>query len=96
MNRRACAYIAVLSLLLLSGILRPAPARADVSQSDQTASPARSTLSGTVTGRSDGEVLIGAHVHVLGIETGTTTNEYGFYSLSFPAADSVTIVYSYT
>lgn len=53
------------------------------------------TISGTVTDGETGETLIGATVLVRGETTGTTTNEYGFYSLAVPEGDSLTIVYSY-
>lgn len=43
------------------------------------------TLSGTIADQSNNETLIGASVYVVETKTGTTTNEYGFYSLSLPA-----------
>ena len=52
------------------------------------------TLSGYINEASSGETLIGASVYVFGLETGTTTNEYGFYSLSLPAG-SYKIEFSY-
>ena len=52
------------------------------------------TLSGYVKEASSGETLIGASVFVLGKQTGTTTNEYGFYSISLPP-DTYKIEYSY-
>ena len=52
------------------------------------------TLSGYVKEASSGETLIGASVYVLGLQSGTTTNEYGFYSLSLPP-DSYKIEFSY-
>ena len=42
------------------------------------------TLSGTVTDASNGEELLGASVWVSELNTGGTTNEYGFYSVSIP------------
>ncbi|HPN69165.1 MAG TPA: carboxypeptidase-like regulatory domain-containing protein, partial [Saprospiraceae bacterium] len=43
------------------------------------------TISGTIKDGSTGESLIGATVSVEELpNTGTTTNEYGFYSLSIP------------
>ena len=44
------------------------------------------TLSGYVKEAESGETLIGASVYVAELQTGTTTNEYGFYSLSLPPA----------
>jgi len=53
------------------------------------------TLSGTVSDRESGETLIGASVLVGGQSMGTTTNEYGYYSLSLPTNDSLRIEISY-
>ncbi|MGB1031374.1 MAG: TonB-dependent receptor, partial [Flavobacteriales bacterium] len=47
------------------------------------------TISGTVTDQSTGESLIGASVYVTSISRGTTTNLYGFYSLTLPKGDYV-------
>lgn len=43
--------------------------------------PMKSTLSGYIKDK-NGEVLIGANIYVEELETGTSTNNYGFYSLS--------------
>jgi hypothetical protein len=53
------------------------------------------TLSGTITDAENGETLIGASVFVPATGTGTTTNEYGFYSLQLPGDDSIKVVFSY-
>jgi hypothetical protein len=53
------------------------------------------TLSGKLMDAETGETLIGASVFIPSSGTGTTTNEYGFYSLQVPAFDSVEVVYSY-
>jgi len=42
------------------------------------------TLSGYVKEASSGETLIGATVFIKEVQNGTTTNEYGFYSVSVP------------
>lgn len=55
----------------------------------------RYTLSGTLRDAGSGESLIGATVYSLTLETGTTTNPYGFYSPTAPARDSITLVFSY-
>lgn len=53
------------------------------------------TVSGYVKDAENGETLLGANIYLKGkAETGTTTNNYGFYSLSLPAGN-YTIVYSY-
>lgn len=53
------------------------------------------TLSGVITDGKTGETLIGATIYVAEIATGTTTNEYGFYSISLPANQPLTIEFSY-
>lgn len=55
----------------------------------------RFTLSGTITDQDNGETLIGATVLVPSLNLGTSTNEYGFYSLSLPAGDSLLLEFSY-
>lgn len=42
------------------------------------------TLSGTIKDKSNGEVLIGATVHVKEIQAGTLTNAFGFFSITIP------------
>ena len=53
------------------------------------------TISGYVREKGSQEHLIGVNVYLPSTSTGTTTNTYGFYSLTLPAADSVTLVFSY-
>ncbi len=55
----------------------------------------RYTVSGYVREAGSRELLIGVNVYLPGAATGTTTNTYGFYSITLPAADSVTVVFSY-
>jgi hypothetical protein len=43
------------------------------------------TLSGTIKSKKTGETLIGASLRTLDKNAGTSTNEYGFYSLTLPA-----------
>lgn len=45
------------------------------------------TLNGYIKEASSGETLIGATVFVTDLGTGTTTNEYGFYSISIPSGN---------
>jgi len=51
------------------------------------------TISGTITSKNSGESIIGASIKVLNSNYGTTSNEYGFYSLLL-AADTYQVVYS--
>ena len=55
------------------------------------------TLSGVVKDASNGETLIGATIFVPQANTGTVTNEYGFYSITLDeiTSDSVQIDFSY-
>lgn len=53
------------------------------------------TVSGTVKDGENGETLIGATVYAAAFDKGANTNEYGFYSLTLPGGDSVTLQYSY-
>ncbi len=52
------------------------------------------TISGTVRSKQSGELIIGANVYTSNFRHGTTTNEYGFYSLSLPAGNH-NITFSY-
>lgn len=45
------------------------------------------TLSGTITDHKNNETLIGVNVYIPSLKIGTTTNEYGFYSLTVPAGE---------
>lgn len=52
------------------------------------------TISGYVREKSSGEDLIGANVYVKGSSIGTTSNQYGFYTLSLQKG-TYTIIYSF-
>ncbi|MEI6509247.1 MAG: carboxypeptidase-like regulatory domain-containing protein, partial [Bacteroidota bacterium] len=52
------------------------------------------TISGRIIDLKNGEDLIGAVVYVDELKTGTTTNAYGYYSLSIPSGN-YTISVSY-
>ncbi len=53
------------------------------------------TVSGYVKDAATGELLIGASVSLAGTGTGTLTNNYGFYSITLPASDSIPLEISY-
>ncbi|TZF83751.1 TonB-dependent receptor [Pedobacter sp. BS3] len=61
-------------------------------------SQTRYTVSGTVKDAATGETLIGASVKIKELQTGTSTNAYGFFSLSAPAGkyELVTSYLGYT
>ena len=50
------------------------------------------TLSGTVTDASNGEKLLGVNLLIKGTQMGTSTNEYGFYSLTLGGVHSTSRV----
>ena len=52
------------------------------------------TISGFVKEKKTKELLIGVNIYLPNTNTGISTNTYGYYSLSIPAQDSVTLVYS--
>ncbi|MEZ0484883.1 TonB-dependent receptor [Fibrella aquatica] len=52
------------------------------------------TISGYVREAGSQEALIGVNVYRTGSTIGTTTNTYGFYSLTLPAQDSLQLTYS--
>ncbi|QNM86822.1 TonB-dependent receptor [Polaribacter pectinis] len=45
------------------------------------------TISGTVYDQSNNETLIGVSIYLPELNAGTTTNEYGFYSITIPEGD---------
>jgi len=45
------------------------------------------TLSGTITDQTSNETLIGVNIIFPELQTGTTTNEYGFYSITLPKGE---------
>jgi hypothetical protein len=53
------------------------------------------TISGKISDAETGETLISATVFAPKAEAGTTTNVYGFYSLTLPANDSIVLIFSY-
>jgi hypothetical protein len=57
--------------------------------------PQRFTISGYVKEAVSGESLIGVNIYLSDHKTGTTSNTYGFYSLTLPAADTVELIISY-
>ncbi|GAB3265279.1 TonB-dependent receptor [Larkinella harenae] len=73
----------VFLLMWSPALSQSAPARATV------------TVSGYVREQGSQEVLIGVNVYLPGSPTGTTTNTYGFYSLTLPQQDSLTLAFSF-
>lgn len=73
-------------LLLLAALLALAPRHAHAQ---------RHTISGTIADAQTGEALIGANIVAVSLDKGTASNTYGFYSLTLPRTDSLTVVFSY-
>ena len=71
----------VLSLLLLLPLL--------------AAGQKKYTVSGYVNEKGSKESLLGVSIYVKEYQTGTITNAYGFYSITLPETDSITLIYSY-
>ncbi|HLZ86781.1 MAG TPA: TonB-dependent receptor [Puia sp.] len=57
--------------------------------------PVNITVSGFVRDGQTGEWLIGASIFLPGHDAGAASNDYGFYSLTVPAADSLEVGISY-
>ncbi|MEK6482067.1 TonB-dependent receptor [Catalinimonas sp. 4WD22] len=53
------------------------------------------TISGYIKDNANGESLIGANVIEQNSLDGSSSNTYGFYSLTLPATDSISLLYSY-
>src|ERR1700709_1181096 len=60
----------------------------------QAATPiTKHTISGTIRDKKSGEVLIGASIYLLEVQkSGTTSNSYGFYSITAPAGNYTLMV----
>lgn len=52
------------------------------------------TISGIISNKASGETLIGATIYDIISEKGTTSNNYGFYSITLPV-DSIVLQFSY-
>ena len=52
------------------------------------------TISGYVREAGSQELLIGVNIYIKGTQVGTTTNNYGFYSLTIPQQEAE-VVFSY-
>ncbi|HRC33410.1 MAG TPA: carboxypeptidase-like regulatory domain-containing protein, partial [Bacteroidia bacterium] len=53
------------------------------------------TISGYVNEKGSKESLPGASIYLPDLKSGTVTNNYGFYSITIPANDSLRIVISF-
>ena len=76
MISKAIFYFSFLFLLFFNCVL------AQVKSNEP--SKQKFTLSGTITDAKSNETIIGVNVYITELKTGTTTNEYGFYSITIP------------
>lgn len=53
------------------------------------------TISGFVKEKGSLEPLLGVNIYIPELKTGGVSNVYGFYSLTLPAGDSLTLIFSY-
>lgn len=53
------------------------------------------TISGYIRDTDTKEALIGAAIYETSLQKGSTTNAYGFYSLTLPATDTLNVIISY-
>jgi TonB dependent receptor/TonB-dependent Receptor Plug Domain/CarboxypepD_reg-like domain len=51
----------------------------------QKAADKKFTISGSITEEKSGEKIIGASIYIASLDVGTTTNNYGFYSVTVPS-----------
>ena len=84
---RTLRHITFLLFFLLTAFTQAMPDTED-------AGGKRFTISGNIKDKKTGEELIGATIYIKEIKTGTTTNVYGFYSVSLnPGKYSITYTY---
>lgn len=76
MNSKAFFYFTLLLLFTINSLF------AQVKNNDS--SKQKFTLSGTISDSKSNETIIGVNVFIPELKTGTTTNEYGFYSITIP------------
>src|SRR3954469_8351819 len=55
----------------------------------------KATLNGYISDKKTGERLLGASIFILNKNLGTTSNSFGFYSITIPQ-DSIEVSFSYT
>ncbi len=55
----------------------------------------KTTLSGYIKDATNGETLIGATAYVKDLSVGTTSNEYGFYSITIPTRGNYKVEFAY-
>lgn len=94
---RLLLYSFISNLLFLSSLwAQDIPSRAARPRTNEgRAGQSVATVSGYVRETGSQEALIGVNVYLPGTSTGTTTNTYGFYSITLPAQDSLRLAFSF-
>ena len=82
-------FVFIILSALMSGFVKKTKAGTEPESGTK-----RYTISGNIRDKSTGEELLGATVYVKEQQTGTTTNYYGFYSLSLEPG-TYRLTYSY-
>ena len=82
-----------IALLLCTGLLGACPPDAVADAGEQSKSPVKRTLVGTVTDASTGETLIGVNVIIKGTTQGTVTDLDGKFSIEVTGKDEIEISY---
>jgi hypothetical protein len=77
MNTKIIYHLTILLLLFVSSMYSQDTSASELAKQ-------KYTLSGTVSDANSNETLIGVNVYFPELKTGTTTNEYGFYSITIP------------
>lgn len=83
LKKNGVVYSVVENQVILKAA-KPYPQTGNNKPENPQASVKNHTISGTIKDKESGEVLIGAYAYAKGTALGTTTNAYGFYSLSIP------------
>lgn len=55
----------------------------------------KTIVSGKISEKGSGESLIGVNIYIPSLKIGTSSNNFGFYSLTFTADSSLTVVFSF-
>jgi outer membrane receptor for ferrienterochelin and colicin len=76
-------------------ILEGNPRKSVSNQGDANPETQKFTLSGYVREQGSGELLTGVNIYFPTLKTGTSTNNYGFYSITLPSSEKLKCSYSF-
>lgn len=89
-RKNGVTYLVKENHVILKGRQKEEPGRTK----EKTIATGKHTISGYVKDKETGEVLIGVNIYNRDLHLGTTTNAYGFFSLTLPS-NSYDLVFSY-